>query len=120
MQRANGPVQSWNVETEGALTTVAIRRRHQPNDHFRISPNSYAGGTKFPERSRAGRVYVLFGRCKFVNDEYVWDLIAPCYADLPAGGFTFSVPDDYDVMLVKVWELPSELWPPPEERRTIG
>jgi hypothetical protein len=111
MTETVGVAEAWDEGARGPLTVRAVRGQHQPTEHFRISLSAHASGDAFTGTSRAGRVYVIYGRCEYHIGDQRWVLSAPCFVDLPAGDFRFSVPGDCDVMQVRVWELPPEVWP---------
>ncbi|WP_020467830.1 hypothetical protein [Zavarzinella formosa] len=102
--------QSWDYPSHGPLSLEAVRRVHRPGERFRISPARHHPGESFSEISRAGRRYVLAGSCSFTQGNFVWELRAGQFADLPEGPFEFRVLDAGPAELVRVWELPPGFW----------
>ena len=96
----------WSEISPDPLTVEAIRERHTPQSHYRISPNRYASGTFFIGSSRAGRIYVLSGSCSKNVGAWSVTLGPGAFADFPAGDFTFQVLGDQEVQLVNVWSIP--------------
>lgn len=96
----------WDICTRGPLTLEAIQSIHVPVGNFRISKQTYPAATRFSGAARAGIVYLLNGCCRFEFEAGIWELNAPCFAELPEGRYNFEVGQQADADIVNVWELP--------------
>ncbi|MFO0921167.1 MAG: hypothetical protein U0905_01615 [Pirellulales bacterium] len=97
---------AWDICTRGLLTLEAIQSIHVPNGNFRISKHTYPAATRFSGAARAAIVYLLNGCCRFEFAAGIWQLTAPCFAEMPEGRYNFEVGHEAGVDLVEVWELP--------------
>ncbi|MCR9197665.1 MAG: hypothetical protein NXI04_03380 [Planctomycetaceae bacterium] len=97
-------VRVWDEPQE--LTLKHIQSLHVPPNQFRITKHNYETGAEFSGSARAQRLYVLTGSCRYQIGKSTWDLVAPCYVDLPDGEFQFQASDNSGVSLVHVWKLP--------------
>jgi hypothetical protein len=93
------------------MALEAIKALHVPEERFRISPASYPAGVTFRGSSRAGRIYVLSGACRYVFGDLEFNLQAGSLAEVPEGGYGFETVGSVEVRLVRVYELPLEFWP---------
>jgi mannose-6-phosphate isomerase-like protein (cupin superfamily) len=78
-----------------------------PARQFRVSPERY------PSRevvhgitARAGRFYILRGRCRITYPDESVELAPGDVADLAEGTHSLEVLGDADLEAVAVWELP--------------
>ena len=126
MTAALPSIGKWGDIALSPISVEEIRRLHSPASAFRISPMTYPAGTSFVGLMKAGRVYVVQGRCRFACGAssasaapYVPNGVGLCegeWFDIPAGYFSFEAMPDADVTLVNVWDLNAML----EEHRRIS
>ena len=100
----------WKRISSSALTLEAIKSLHVPSQRFRISPARYPAGASFSGESRAGRVYVLAGSCRYAFGVTEFELVVGAFADVPEGGYQFQTVGSHEVEIVRVFELPREFW----------
>lgn len=96
----------WDEVAHGAISLEAIRLLFQPAGHYRVSWNRYPPEAAFEGWSRAGRRYIISGRCVLKAGSDSWELSSGDYVDVSEGDYYFSVLGDSPVELVSVWELP--------------
>lgn len=99
-------VAQWESLSSEPMSLEAIRRLYEPANHYRVSRNSYDARVSFPATGRAGRLYVLSGRCSKSVGGWKAELGPGTFIDFPGGDFVFSVIGDEPVKLVNVWEIP--------------
>jgi hypothetical protein len=99
-------VEHWESLTTDPMSLEAIRSLYKPASHYRVSRNGYDGGVSFPGTGRAGRLYVLSGRCSKSVGDWKAELGPGTFVDFPAGDYVFSVIGSEPVKLVNVWEIP--------------
>ncbi|WP_457334863.1 hypothetical protein [Rhizobacter sp. P5_C2] len=99
-------VSPWESLSSEPMTLEAIRKRYEPASHYRVSRNAYDAGISFAGTGRAGRLYVLSGRCSKSVGNWKAELGPATFVDCPGGDFLFSVIGDGPVTLVNVWEIP--------------
>lgn len=111
---AGAEASPWTLVSQESMSIEAIRRLHLPANHFHVSRNKYEEGVTFSGTRRAGRMYVLSGRCLqyaglYLQAVQAWnaELGPGSFIDFPAGDFTFRVLGDAPVTLVCVWEIPA-------------
>jgi hypothetical protein len=108
-------IRKWGDIAPFPISVEGIRRFHSPASAFRISPMTYLPGTAFCGlMSKAGRVYVVQGRCRFACGApsasaaaCIPNGVELCegeWFDIPAGYFSFEAMPDADVTLVNVWD----------------
>lgn len=96
----------WSTLLSEPISVEEVRRLHVPAVNFRVSPNRYDAGVAFPGTTRAGRVYVISGRCTKTCGEWSAELEPGTFVNFPAGDFAFTVVGNEPVRLVNVWEIP--------------
>ena len=99
-------VAQWESMSSEPMTLEAIRGLYTPASHYRVSRNGYDAGVSFPGTGKAGRLYVLSGRCSKSVGDWSAELGPGSFVDFPGGDFVFSVIGDEPVRLVNVWEIP--------------
>ena len=102
------PVSRW--DGDGPMSLAAIRARHQPASHFRISVYRFPPATQTTSIMRAGLCYVLAGRCRIESARRCAEVAAGDVVELPADHHRFIVIGGEGLEVVKCWELPPELW----------
>lgn len=98
-------VTPWSTLSHAPISVAEIQRLYVPQANYRVSRNGYDAGVSFAGTSRAGRIYVLSGRCAKVVGAWRAELGAGTFVDFPAGDFTFTVVGEEPVRLVNVWEI---------------
>lgn len=101
-------VGEWSTLSADAISVEAIRSLYQPASHFRVSRNGFDAGVSFPGTRRAGRTYVLSGRCVEATASWRAELGPGQFVDFPAGAYTFTVLGSEPVRFVSVWEIPEQ------------
>ncbi len=96
----------WESLSTEPMSLEAIRSLYTPASHYRVSRNGYDAGVSFPGTGKAGRLYVLAGRCSKSVGDWSAELGPGSFVDFPGGDFVFSVIGDEPVKLVNVWEIP--------------
>ena len=96
----------WDEATSGRISLESIRLLFQPESRYRMSWNSYPAGATFSGWSRAGRRYVISGRCVIGLAGRSWELSGGEFLDLPEGNYQLSVSGGSPVELISVRELP--------------
>lgn len=99
------PARSWDEVSAEPLTLEAIRRLHPDASKFRVSPNRYEAGARFPGSRRTGRVYILSGACRLQQSGFTTELQTGMFCDFPGSAFEFTVTGDGPVELVNVWKF---------------
>ena len=99
-------IAQWESLSSEPMSLEAIRNLHQPASHYRVSRNGYDAGVSFPGTGKAGRLYVISGRCSKSVGACEAELGPGTFVDFPGGDYVFSVVGDEPVKLVNVWEIP--------------
>jgi hypothetical protein len=108
-------VRRWAPE-DGALTEAALRLRYLPAWHHRIAVSEYEPGTRFRGSARAGKLFILGGRCRAS-----WADHEPCtlerldFVAFPIGEYRFEVLGAAPCKVAHVWVLPPQFRVPPKE-----
>lgn len=101
-------VTPWSALSNEPISLEEVRRLHMPAANFKVSRNGYDAGVTFPGTGRAGRIYVLSGRCVKTFGDWRAELGPGTFVDFPAGDYTFAVLGDEPVRFVNVWEIPEQ------------
>ena len=101
---------TWDTEHLGPLTEEAVRAKHVPPGHFRVSGQTYPHGTAFSGGMRAATCYVLSGACRYAFGDESIEIRGGQVGDLPEGRFQFEVVGEEPARVVVVWELPNDFW----------
>ena len=110
----SGP-QFWDTKACGAMSLEAVKERHQPAYKFRIQKHLYTPHTPYYESGVAGIIYVLSGwvQITFNATSEMWEVRPGQYLQRPQGSFAISHPEGVEI--IKVLELPPEMWPKDEK-----
>lgn len=102
-------IKSWSDMSEKIISIESIRNVHPLDDGYRIFPNCYSAGVKFPINiSRELRVYVLSGCCRYLINKTRISISDGHYVDLQPGNYEFEVGEFGPVKIVKLFKLPRE------------
>jgi hypothetical protein len=101
-------VKPWSDISKNPISIEPIREIHPVDDGYRLFPNCYSAGVKFPVNiTRAIRVYVLSGNCRYLMNKTKISISDGHYADLQPGDYEFEVGESAPVKIVKLFKLPS-------------
>jgi quercetin dioxygenase-like cupin family protein len=96
----------WTALHSFPMTLEVIRTLHGAPSRSRVSLYRYSPGQEVSGRSRAGRLYVLSGKCLVRNDEEENDLVEGDVMDFAEGGYHLKADDEGGATCVWAWELP--------------
>ena len=100
-------IKSWSDMSKNSICIESIRDVHPVNDGYRLFPNCYSAGVKFPINiARAIRVYVLSGSCRYLINKTRISISDGHYVDLQPGDYEFEVGESAPVEIVKLFKLP--------------
>lgn len=99
-------VAPWESLSSEPISLEVIRDLYLPASHYRVSRNGYDAGVTFSGTGKAGRVYVLSGRCSKSVGGWKAELGPGSFVDFPGGHYVFSVVGDEPVRIVDVWQIP--------------
>lgn len=101
-------VTAWSTLSSEPISVEEVRRLYVPASSYRVSRNGYDAGVSFPGTGKAGRIYVLSGRCTKVVGDWRAELGPGTFVDFPTGDYVFAVVGDEPVRMVNVWEIPEQ------------
>ncbi|WP_139232916.1 hypothetical protein [Duganella sp. CF458] len=97
----------WNALLEGDVSIDAIKTLHTPAMNFKLSPNSYEQGVRFPwVLSVPATVYILEGECTCRSVDAELIVRGSEILDAEPGRYEFEVTGGTKVKLVTVYSLP--------------
>ena len=99
-------ISEWDVVADGPLSEAAVRLKHQPAWHYRISANRLEPGADFGGAARAGFIYVLAGASRWSWQGDVVEIHGGQIAATPAGEYRFTTRGETPCEIVRVWLLP--------------
>lgn len=99
-----GSVSKWNEHYNEDMTEQAIRGKY-PAANYRVSCFSYPAGTKFPAAMNKGICLVVKGKCRYSFDNFVVELQAGEFAELPRGSYVLTVAEDEELNILIAWKL---------------
>ena len=100
-------VKFWSDIYENSISIESIRVMHPVDDGYRLFPNCYSAGVKFPTNiTRAIRVYVLSGSCRYLTNKTRISISNGHYFDLQSGDYEFEAGESAPVKIVKIFKLP--------------
>lgn len=105
-------IENWRDLSEEQISLAAIKRVHQPNDHFLFRFSSYLAGTQAAGGSRDSYVYPLKGAAKYWNsNQTIKDAVEVEVGKrlkIDISPVNFKVDDAADFEYILVWKLPLE------------
>jgi hypothetical protein len=97
----------WRIDYGEELNLDVLRRIFSPPTRFRVTDHRWPARCEIRRAMRAGKCFMVSGKCKFIFNSK--ELILNCgeWAELPAGEHTLVNLTDCDAETVHVWEIPN-------------